>query len=446
MDSAQHTPTVVISNFAEAHFDFLNRASTAEERAELIGLEAFHGDRTLLWAGDPKLVIVSYPIAHADWLTERLGYPGTRHLSPRQPTPWLCQDILRERSLLQAIADYAGPGRTVQLIPYATTPEFLELVDTLRRDFALQVLTPESPDRDHLWVRDYMDTKAGFRLLASTWLAEAQRLLPFGVVCENAEQAAEVAHWFCRRGQSCVAKPNTGESGVGVLVIKPSQCAQVCDVVPQLQQNPFYTDEPIIVERYIHSPQQISPSPEVLVPPLGQGEPRLMSHTRQVFLKFGDFCGVEICPGEEAQPWYPDLMHSALTIGKGLQEMGYVGYFDMDCIVGEDGQLYLLEVNTRRTGGTHAHEFARYYFGEDYTQQVTIISYEANPAGSLRSAEQLLHTLDDLLFPIHGQPRGVIPTITNALHLGRFGAIYVAPSTAEALQLQQQTWQRTRSA
>lgn len=442
MLAPDHIPTVVVSNFAEAHFDFLNRAADLDERAELISSEAYHGDRTLLWVGDPKLVIVSHPIAHADWLTERLGYPGTRHLAPFQPSPWLCQDILRESSLLRAIVDYAGAGQRIQIIPYATTPDFLELVKTLRNEFGLQVLTPESPDEHHLWVRDYIDTKAGFRLLASTWLREVNRLLPFGVVCENPEHAAEVAHWFCRHEQACVVKANTGESGIGIQIIEPGMCTEVCDIVQGLQDNPFFADEPILVERFIHGPQTISPSPEIVVPNPDEGEPYVLYHTRQLFQKFGDFCGVLVSGGQEKEPWYPDLMESALTIGRGLQNMGYVGHFDMDCLVDENSQLYLLEVNSRRTGGTHVHDFAAHYYGPNYAQRIALVSHEANPCPGISSAQELLARLDSLLFPIAGADLGVIPTITSALHLGRFGAIFVAPTVNEALKIQRMVYAR----
>ena len=67
-------PTVIVSNFAEAHVDFLGRCIDPKERVELILSESYHADRTLLWAGDPKLVIVSYPIAHADFILQRLNF------------------------------------------------------------------------------------------------------------------------------------------------------------------------------------------------------------------------------------------------------------------------------------------------------------------------------------------------------------------------------------
>ncbi|HET7145459.1 MAG TPA: hypothetical protein VFI68_15680, partial [Anaerolineales bacterium] len=197
-------PTIVVSNFAEAHVDFLGRCADPTEREQLISSEAYHADRTLLWAGDPKLVVVSYPIAHAELICKRLNFPNTTHIYPQNPTHYLSRDILRESSLLDKIVAYAGVNRLVQLIPYATTPEFLELVDVLRELHQLDVRTPESPEKKDFWLRDYVDTKAGYRILASTWLADANDLLPFGIACYNLEQAIRVAESFSSRGESCV--------------------------------------------------------------------------------------------------------------------------------------------------------------------------------------------------------------------------------------------------
>jgi hypothetical protein len=86
-------PTVIISNFAEAHIDFLGRSNSHDERENLINGEDYHGDRTILWAGDPKLVIVNYPIAHANLNSQRLGFPNTRHLAPEFPSHYLSLDI-----------------------------------------------------------------------------------------------------------------------------------------------------------------------------------------------------------------------------------------------------------------------------------------------------------------------------------------------------------------
>jgi hypothetical protein len=202
----------------------------------------------------------------------------------------------------------------------------------------------------------------------------------------------------------------------------------------------------IIVEEYIHSPQQISPSPEVFVPRLGEGEPYIMYMTQQIIQGFSDFCGIEVSKHMYEEKWFPDLKRSSLVIAKGLQEMGYVGHFDLDCLVSEEGKLYLLEVNSRRTGGTHVHDFAQHVIGPDYIDKVSLISYEAMKSGGIKTADELLETVKEFLYPMNGDEcYGLVITITTALRLGTFGCITVAPNIEQALRLRDEVAEKIKT-
>lgn len=438
MSITNRIPTVIVSNFAEAHVDFLGRCADPKEREELILSEAYHADRTLLWAGDPKLVIVSYPIAHADFIRERLDFPGTEHAFPAEPTYYLSRDILREAHLLEKIVRFAGKGRVINLIPYAATSEFLELVNVLGVEHGLEVRTPESPEPKDFWLRDYIDTKNGFRSLASMWLDDAPDLLTLGVSCYTMDHAIRVVDWFSQKNEACVVKADTGESGIGTVVVKPFSASEREAVVERLKQDPYFDDELIVVEQFVPSAGQVSPSLEVKVPRLGEGKPQITYVSKQLFLNFGDFCGIQVDKSLYESSWYPKLKTSGLLLAERLQAMGYVGHFDMDCIVRDDGHLYLLEINARRTGGTHVHDFAAHFYGPDYIEQASFISYEAMDSGTITDPAELMDVLSGFLLPMNGDKRhGVVVTITRALHLRRFGCIAVAPTADLALKLQQ---------
>src|SRR5258706_6884939 len=436
MSMQNSIPTVIVSNFAEAHIDFLGRSKSIDERDGLIDGEDYHGDRTILWAGDPKLVIVNYPIAHANLNLQRLGFPNTRHLAPEFPSHYLSLDILRESHLIDAIVDYAGSERIVQIIPYATTREFLHLVDVMRTKYHLNVLTPESPDADHIWVRDYIDTKVGYRTLASYWMADADKFLPFGMSCYDLKQASTIAYWFCSRGEACVVKADTGESGIGTTVILPDLQLSAENIYEKLRSDPFYANELVVVEKFIPSKDRISPSVEVKVPKLGEGDPQITYISNQLFLEFGDFCGIQIDRGIYKEPWYADLERCSLKMARNLQNMGYVGHFDLDCIVSDDNEVYLLEINSRRTGGTHVHEFARHVFGDDYIKNVSLISFEAASSGTITDANELIEVVKDFLYPMEGnETLGMVITITKPLFKNRFGYIVLGPTSECAMQL-----------
>lgn len=437
-------PLVGICNIAEPFYDFLTRAGGDQSPSQLIRGEQYRGDRVLVWFGERKLVYSSFPIPHADDLCRQFGYQATTHLAPTAPTPWLSHDILREPTLLDTLIDYAGPERVVQIVPYATTTQFMELVTTLERDHGLTVLLPESPAPDALWVRDYIDTKVGFRTLASRWLPDADRLLPEGFACHTAEIAARAAAWFLQNKRACILKADDGENGLGNLVLDAAANPTADDILCEFDDHAFLGRQWYTVEELITATRLRSPSFEAFVPPPQAGEPYLTYLSDQVFQDFGDFCGVLVGAEVNRSGWATLLTDAGLTIARQLQQMGYVGHFDMDAVVDDDGRLYLLEINSRRTGGTHVHEFARHVFGANYHERVTLLSNDTLGSGDIVDYRTLKAMIGDLAYPIDGSERGVVIMITSALADREFGCIFVGASRADVLHLQAEVQTRVQ--
>lgn len=441
----QHrVPIAFLYNNIESFFNFLYRAESASRpRPRYVPNRQYSkGDRGLLSLGNTKLVFTSAPIPHAGDVRDRLGFTGTEYAYPANPSPWLSLDVLQEPPLLDRLVAYAGPDRTIQLVAYATTPQFLQLVDRLRAECGLTVLLPESPLPGCEWVRDYVDTKAGFRSLASRWLTHAEQLLPEGFACETALKAAEAAHWFCRCGRACVVKSNGGESGIGHHLFVPEDEHAVAHILRAIDSDPYLAGDLLIVEEYIRSSNRLSPSLEVYVPPAGQGQPRITYLSNQLFLGRSDFYGLLISREQTESAWYPVLADAGLRMARQLQEMGYAGHFDLDTVVDDGDRVYLLELNSRRTAGTHVHEFAYHYFGPNYLDEVVLLSINKMKTGGISEFETLKAAIGDLLYPILGRRRGVIFAVTSILAANEFGCIIVAASAEEALSLHRQLCDR----
>jgi hypothetical protein len=442
IDSA--IPAVGVCNISETFYEFLSSAEDLKVREQLVKGEQYRGDRVLVWFGDNKLVLGSFPIPHAQFIYEQCGYANTQYLSPQQPSPWLSRDILNEPALLQAIIDYAGPGQTLQLIPYATTIEFLELVRVLREEHGLTVLLPETPGPEAIWTRDYIDTKVGWRVLAGRWLPNADVLLPEGFVCHNDEIAADAAAWFVHRGVACLAKCDIGENGFGNLVIHPEDQWSRDEILERIRKHGFVGSNWVTVEALVNAEKPLSPSLEVYVPPVGQGEPYVTYLSDQLFHQFGDFVGVIVSRELNQKPWSAPITEAGLIIGRELQKMGYVGNFDLDAVVDDNERIFLLEVNPRRTGGTHVHEFAHYVFGPDYLDKYAFLSNDSYRCPGIRDFDTLLKTIGDLTYPLNGEQRGLVIMVTSALEVEEFGCIIVGADTADTLSLERQLSERLK--
>lgn len=449
----QDVPTVVVANTAEAYAQFLGAGLDADQGEQ--SMQAVHGssDRAIMWLGNAKLVVGSLPIAHLSVLQQRGYYTQTEYAYPDHPSDSLCQDIQRDRTLLNRLLSYAGPHRTLQLIPYANTPEWFELVQWLQTCWGLKVLLPESPAPTNLWVKDYIDTKIGFRTLVCQWFDQVATLLPFGVVNLDAEQAATVAHWFLAQHRSCIIKANEGYLGLGQLIFHPEPASadsqRPAAILQQLHQQPFLRSQQLIVEAFHASDQHQYPSAEFFVPPLGLGDPRLTYVCNQLFLEH-TFVGILIAPELRSTRWYDDLVGHGSAIAAHLQALGFVGYFDLDALVDNQDTLYLLEVNARRTGGTHVHEAACYILGENYDQHAALLSCNTLHTAAIATLDALVTGLQDLLFPTtleapNTQPQGVLITHSSRLNQGEFGYCVIAPSTEVAIDLNQQLRDRVQA-
>lgn len=434
------TPTLVIANVSEAFSNFLNRDFDSIARANRIRTEQYRGDRTLIWAGDPKLVVTSYPVPSLEYVRNNLGYSGTELIYPQKPTDSLCNDIVSDDHLLELIIAYAN-NKELTIIPYATTPQFIHLIEILN-SFGVALKLPETPSKKNVWLLRYIDTKSGFRTLVSNWLAKTDVQLPDGFICKTITEAIDVVEWFVGQNRDCIVKADLGTNGYGNLIVTKENFGTRASLLCYIESNTFFANDLIVVEEFIYSRSILSPSFECFIPPPQIGGPQLTYVSRQLFREYGDFRGVLTSKNQQAEVWYSALVNAGLIVAKKMQELGYVGFFDMDSIVDDQGRLYPVEINPRRTGGTHVHDFAKYYWGNDYLDHVVILSYDPVSIGIALSFNELLHKLNGLVYPINNENKGVIVTVSSSLIEGEFGCLIVGRSEEEAVSLLNEMMQR----
>jgi hypothetical protein len=432
-------PTIAIYNNLETFFKFLQRA----DENKVLETRIYRGDRGIFWLGPHKLLITTKSIPDAEYICNRWGYFKTTIHTPCKVTYHLSLNILNDPDLLQEIVQYAGPQKKLQLIPYATTQEFYTLVKYLQAELGLEITLPESPLQSNLWIRDYMDTKTGFRSLISEWIRD-EEIIPPGFICRDIQEAAHAVNWFTQQGLGSVVKADRGESGLGHLIFQESGIS-LDDILLKLHADQFLNTDLIVVDQFIQSEKQLSPSLELFVPTNGQ-PPVITYISSQLFSEFGHFAGVLISRELTQTSWYPRLAKHGLQIAQKLQKMGYVGHFDIDTIIDDHEHIYLLEINTRRTGGTYVHEFAVLTFGKDYLNKVSLLCNNTVKCNGIHTLENLVENLDDLLFPISGENRGIVITVTSTLPESEFGCILVAPTEQELLTLKQEMLSHLQSA
>lgn len=136
-----------------------------------------------------------------------------------------------------------------------------------------------------------------------------------------------------------------------------------------------------------------------------------------------------------------ELISVTLKIGKILQSEGYYGYMCTDCILTNNNQLLLTEINVRQSGFLHLDILGRHLFGDDYTSKVTLLHRKDVEIGSFSKAYQVLKN-EGLLFKVNNKKSGVI--LLTAYDT-RAEFLVVAPDSSSAYGLETAFLKRLKS-
>jgi hypothetical protein len=433
---------LIVSNVIDAYRDNVALIEDPALKRHEIMDSYYIEDRSLLWGGKDKVVVTSMPIepAHLAYLQKVMGYGKFVNLYPQKPSDALCEDILREPELRrQIVAQCRGAGR-LPLIAFVSSRKVCDVGDALRRE-GLDIFTPECPPADLLWLRDKLDEKAGFRRFFATIADQVPGVrLPAGKVVKNTAEAAQTMVEFLNQGRPCLAKPNVSQSGVGFLILHPGEASDAAAIKARLDTNPQMTAGLMVVEELIDMDKGLgggSPSIEMRVP----GDPRrdveFMYLCGQILTPEGYFFGVEMYHDLVAAQVQRTIEAAGVAVARQVRQLGYVGVFDMDLVAGKDGRLYAVEINTRRTGGTHAHEAALALYGPRYWERAAVISNNVLTfSGPRLDYPGFVALIGGDLFPIAGKKEGILPTIVSSLPDNRFGYISFAPTIERAREIE----------
>lgn len=423
-----NSPLVIVHNYLETFREFLVR----DGNEAVLMDRKFNGDQAVFWQGNNKLIFTSAPIENIGLLAERWGYSAITSLAPQNPSSRLSLDIKNNQEMVDAIQSHLGQDREITLISYAASAELFTLVEYLEAELGIRVHLPETPDKKNLWLKHYIDSKVGFRVLVQKWVKEVY--LPEGHIASNPHMIADIARYFALAGKGVAVKASIGGSGVGNLFFSAEEI-----LAKDFEENIFAGEEITsdmicVVEEFIPSGSKISPSLEFFVPPIEGGSPVLTYLCNQHFEDSGRFAGVIIADEFYQAPWFPDFHQAGLKIAAELQKMGYVGHFDLDSILGDDGRLYLVEINSRRTGGTYVHEFMTRQFGQDYSSQYAVFS-QNKVSTQFKQLAEVEDQIDDLLYLSGSSTSGVVLMLTSTLAKGKFGYLIIGKTVEEILAI-----------
>lgn len=410
--------TVVVANTAEAFERLLGKVSQTDEGTRRIRHELTLSQRAFFYGGDDKIVITPQRIPEE--LMSRnaklCGFSNVQNVCPAEPSIALSRAASKDRPLIELLTRTLPKTEPVAFLSYAVTPAFRSFLKKIGKE-GVQAVAEDGSVTFPSWILDYLDSKVGFRIEMQRLATNRRILIPEGFTARNTKEALNMAEWFYSRGRSAVIKVNFGESGWGLWVLKakayPNAAAMRKTFRSQTLSDPIWKETLCVVEEFIEPDEETaggSPSAELFI---GNDGPRITYCCGQL-LDNGQFFGIEMGKDVLSQRVKGALERIALAVGNRYHELGYRGFCDIDFVATKNGELYAVETNPRRTGGTHVYDLARRLFGDSWENERYFLSHDSFQYGAhVLSAENLFKTLEPLLFPIRGEKKGIVVTSIN---------------------------------
>ncbi|MFF4951254.1 ATP-grasp domain-containing protein [Streptomyces chattanoogensis] len=427
-------PTVCVCNAVETLHGIAERAGSPDAAEEILAECFAQQDQSLFWGPDRKLLITSRPIRELAWQTRFLGLPDVVNLSPAVDSGFLFADLMGDDRLLASLLDHIGPGRRFRLIPHTTTPGLWAFVDLLRTKYGVIAELPESCCEQEL--RDYLDTKSGLRsLVTEAGLSRPSCRVAQGTHCADREGARTAVVRLLRTGTPCIVKADKGEASVGLLIFRPGDDEDA--VAQALAESTFYGSDPIVVEEFIEGENTVFPSVEYVVFEDPADEPVLTHVCEMLFDGATRLRGNVTSRSLSGAAWYAPFVEGSRAVAGELWRRGYRGHFGIDAVA-RGGEVFMLDLNARRTGSTHVHDFAVRHFGPDYLRHRTVGNYDFYGLPEDSTLTEVLHRLGALVRSPGRADSGVVPCELTGLATGRLSCLVYAPSLTAFHDLTQQ--------
>lgn len=427
--------------FISAMSDKRKQKLEIEENADL-------GDRDLFsFCAEESMIFVLPRTVNQEFLdyyTSLFGKRNFRVLVPKLHSGVICEDILHDENVLQALANAANGLQRLVVKSYTTSQQFLDLVRTLR-ERGLILFTPEAPEEEDAWTVNFFGSKSGIRQLSQQSRAiEPDFIMADGIVVSGIIDASRIAANKYVSEHGVVLKTNKGHSGAGVLLLREGELPaeySLCQkaILEMLQKDEYWKLFPIVIESLLSvNPTVGGGYPNVEFQILKNGHVEFLYYDGMRVTSDGVFLGMEIHNDAISEQVAARMVDTGFFIGEQYRAAGYRGYYDVDFVASKNGQLYVTESNVRRTGGTHVFATAERLFGKDFMYLTYILS---NNAYALRQDKtytfnEMLTILQPILF--NKQTReGLIIISENLLSYHQLGYIIFGKTEKRAREIEE---------
>jgi len=375
---------VYIYNVVEDEWSFISTISDKEERRDEVescnsSAECYlfaNADENEFTYISPKPITSEFK----RYFQQLVGATKIEIIVPKNDSHLICKDFYNDKPLFNRFLKKAKKYKKVTLVSYATSPQFLDLVERLKEK-KINVIAPEAPEVDCAWTVNFFGSKSGIRQLAQQSAAlEPDFIMPEGVICMGKLDAAKIAANRYINDNGVVVKTNKGSSGNGVLIFRSGDLPKVykeCEktIYSILNKNDYWDRYPIIIEDLINVDVNAGSSfPSIEFKIHKNGKIELLYYCLMSVTKEGAFCGIDMHEDVINERLAARIIDTGYFIAERYAAAGYRGHFDIDMITTKYNQVFVNESNTRNTGGTDVFKVALELIGKDFFSDSYVLS------------------------------------------------------------------------
>lgn len=444
----KHNVIVYVFNMSEDVWSFISAMSDPNAKSAEIVENAYLGDSRMFQfadVDDPVLYITPHGVSDAFLAYYKSLFPASQLtvLTTGQHSGVISDDILHDVSMMNILDDAANSAKKLNVTSYAVTPQLYTLVQGLR-DKGITVSTSEAPDEEDAWTVNFFGSKSGIRQLAQqSENEEPDFKMADGVIAFGIEDASKIAAIRYVKEQGVVIKTNKGHSGMGVEIFRPGDLPNefhACQkkIYELLKKDKYWALFPIIIEKFININTAVAGgNPNVEFKISRNGHIDFLYQCGVLVTNDGVFHGIEV--GDDIMPERvaAQIKDTGFYIAERFADAGYRGYFDVDCVAGKNGEIYVAESNVRSTGGTFVYKTALALFGENFMFDTYLFSNNGYNLSHLKrqTFTQLLNRLAPVLFNKETR-EGVVITSENLLRMQKFSFILFAKTKKRATEIE----------
>ncbi|TDB75481.1 hypothetical protein [Micromonospora sp. KC723] len=337
---------LVVPNNGE--FNVRNQAVDLGPRGtrDYLDFGAYLADQAVFWSTAERVLLLPHgydPLWFAD-VHDALGLAPPPVVSPQTGSGRLLADLMHDPSALAVLRKLLD-GRPVRLLSWGATPELFLLVDTIRSWG--QSVDVDGVTRENQWASRYLDSKLSCLDLARDLKIPMARSI---TVVDRDELRGALAALLRRHPRVIVKSPyGVGGQGSAVVDADTDSLARFWD---RMHDDPYFRAYPLVVQEFVaHAPGVGCPALDFRVVDGGVSDLVLSAVTTVEGHLFQSVnVGVGSLPAEVAERIVP----LGRRIGEAAGALGFRGWLCVDLIAGADGDIYLTEINARRSGAMPA--------------------------------------------------------------------------------------------